>query len=89
MFMDSCSNPARAASPAANQHALGTQEVRRAAAAPPAKAPTLRGVGGTDLLAHSFYHLFIFVVGANPDPNEIWPVLYCKSPVIASSPDRP
>ncbi len=27
-----------------------------------------------------FYHLSICAVGADPSPNEVWPLLYCETP---------
>ena len=34
-------------------------------------------------------HSFVFIVGANSDPDEIFAVLDRKSPVIKTDPDRP
>jgi len=49
----------------------------------------LSAIRWSDLSAHHFYHLFVFVVGANLNPNEICAIFYSKSPVIAPGSDRP
>jgi hypothetical protein len=41
------------------------------------------------LLAHCFNHSLIFIVSADPNPNEIFAIRNRKGPVVDSNSDRP
>jgi len=45
--------------------------------------------GSSELLDFLLYHSLIFIVRADPDPNEVVTILNCKRPIIHSGSYRP